>query len=133
MQVLGVWVLAGAPRRRGCRRSPLPFTTAQSTLPIHIRRPTVSARRLDLIQAFLLPSRYGLVVDPFLPKLHEIRASEADLCALARLWRWERTVRRRLPAVIADGNFRMLFQSVFGLHGGVPLVRGYEALAQTPR
>jgi EAL domain-containing protein (putative c-di-GMP-specific phosphodiesterase class I) len=68
----------------------------------------------------------------FVPELHQMPGSQHDLYALARLWQWERTVRRLLPGVVAEGGVGAVFQPVLGLHGGVPRIRGYEALARFP-
>jgi len=58
--------------------------------------------------------------------------SQHDLYALARLWQWEGTARRLLPGVVAAGDVGAVFQPVLGLDGGVPRIRGYEALARFP-
>jgi EAL domain-containing protein (putative c-di-GMP-specific phosphodiesterase class I) len=52
--------------------------------------------------------------------------------ARARVWEWERTVRQLLPGVIANQDLICLFQPVYELRAGVPLSRGYEALARFP-
>lgn len=65
-------------------------------------------------------------------QLHRTSGSQADLLALARYWQWERKVRMLLPSVIAEGSVDIVFQPVFGLHGGIPRIHGYEALARFP-
>lgn len=52
--------------------------------------------------------------------------------ARARVWEWERTVRDLLPGVISNGELVCLFQPIYELRAGVPLSRGYEALARFP-
>lgn len=63
---------------------------------------------------------------------HGHRAAPADLIARARVWDWERTVRELLPGVIANEDLSCLFQPIYQLAAGVPLARGYEALARFP-
>jgi EAL domain-containing protein (putative c-di-GMP-specific phosphodiesterase class I) len=62
----------------------------------------------------------------------EYRAAPADLMARARVWEWEKTVRELLPEVISNGEIICLFQPIYELRAGVPLSRGYEALARFP-
>ena len=62
----------------------------------------------------------------------EYRAAPADLMARARVWEWERTVRELLPEVISNSQIICLFQPIYELRAGVPLSRGYEALARFP-
>jgi len=62
----------------------------------------------------------------------EYRAAPADLMARARVWEWEKTVRQLLPEVISNSEMVCLFQPIYELRAGVPLSRGYEALARFP-
>lgn len=64
----------------------------------------------------------------FLP--HQVRTSPHDLEALARLWRWEGTIRENLPRVLASGDITILFQAIFDVRGRFPLLTAYEALAR---
>jgi EAL domain-containing protein (putative c-di-GMP-specific phosphodiesterase class I) len=63
----------------------------------------------------------------------DYRAAPADLMARARVWEWEKTVRQLLPEVIANRELVCLFQPIYELRAGVPLSRGYEALARFPK
>lgn len=66
----------------------------------------------------------------FLP--HQVRTTPRDLEALARVWKWEGTIQRRLPQILASGGFTILFQAIFDIRGEFPLLRAYEALARFP-
>ena len=66
----------------------------------------------------------------FLP--HQVRTTPYDLEALARLWKWESTIREQLPQVLASGSITILFQAIFDVSGEFPLLRAYEALARFP-
>jgi EAL domain-containing protein (putative c-di-GMP-specific phosphodiesterase class I) len=63
---------------------------------------------------------------------HHARASRSDLLAWARFWQWEWTVERELPRIIADDEIKILFQPIYRLSDGVPVVRGFEALSRFP-
>jgi len=63
----------------------------------------------------------------------DYRAAPADLMARARVWEWEKTVRELLTDVIANSAMIHLFQPIYELRAGVPLARGYEALARFPQ
>lgn len=64
--------------------------------------------------------------------LHHFRASQGDLFALARYWKWEQTVEAELPRVIAEDEIHVLFQPIYRISHGLPIARGFEALARFP-
>jgi EAL domain-containing protein (putative c-di-GMP-specific phosphodiesterase class I) len=66
----------------------------------------------------------------FLP--HQARTSPQDLEAMARVWKWESTIREHLPLVLASEDITVLFQAIFDVRGDFPLLRAYEALARFP-
>jgi EAL domain-containing protein (putative c-di-GMP-specific phosphodiesterase class I) len=61
---------------------------------------------------------------------HHTPGSPQDLGALTRYWQWERTVKTHLQEAIAGLGVRPLFQPIFFLDRGIPICRGFEALAR---
>jgi EAL domain-containing protein (putative c-di-GMP-specific phosphodiesterase class I) len=52
--------------------------------------------------------------------------------ALARYWEWERTVAQELSRVVTADDIKILFQPIYRLRRGLPVARGFEALARFP-
>lgn len=94
------------------------------------KRATVESR-LGRLKFFRVLVDYPRVNTVLVPP-HQARASSGDLLALARLWRWERTVETQLARVIADDEIKILFQPIYRLRSGVPVARGFEALSRFP-
>jgi EAL domain-containing protein (putative c-di-GMP-specific phosphodiesterase class I) len=63
---------------------------------------------------------------------HHLRSSPKDLVALTRYWQWERTVTQQLPRVVSEDDITILFQPIYRLLRGLPVARGFEALARFP-
>ena len=64
--------------------------------------------------------------------LHTVRGSGAELECFAQLWEWERLVRESVSLVLERRISYTVFQPVFQIDEGSPVVCGHEAFARFP-